>query len=77
MKERIFVVVLVTYDYYRFQTNLFASTDKKECIKFCKKYNKGREEQYLIVLKEKNSTLIDTSSEVRHLWIQEFKKEQV
>lgn len=39
MKPKIYILVEVTYDYYRFQENLYASTDKSELIRLAQTLN--------------------------------------
>ena len=70
MKSKIFIVVLVTYDYYRFQDNLYANTNKKDCIKWAKEmiYNNT---SLPVILTKKTSELKD-DPEITHLWIQEL-----
>ncbi len=42
MKKNIFILIHVTYDHFRFQNNIFASTDYDECYKFAKDNHKDR-----------------------------------
>ena len=73
-KNNIYIVVLVEYDHYRYQTNLYASINKKECIKWAKKYRhwdyQNDDIKLPIILDEKESN--DNNSATSHLWIQKL-----
>jgi len=69
--KTIFIVVLVHYDYYRFQENLYASNEKGNCIKWAKDYNKKNNKEFLIIYTKKKSITKD-KLEITHLWIQSF-----
>ena len=71
MKIVVYVLVSVTYDYYRFQDNLFASTDKQKCYDYAKeKYPK----HLLLDYKKDDETEVSNlkKEEINHLWIQEL-----
>jgi len=66
---RIFVIVDVTYDYFRFQENLNATTSLKEARKMAK-----------AAAAERDCPVAETTEasdgwdkpEVRHIWIEKF-----
>jgi len=68
MKTKIFVLVIVTYDYYRFQYNVFGSTNVDDCILH---YNNLKENYPLIRYKQysKRQEKLDVN-ETSHYWIQ-------
>ena len=71
----IYIVVLVTYDYFRFQNNLYASLSKEDCLKFIEKENKKEHNPMPVYeYKNENSKKADKlcASETRHFWIQKF-----
>ena len=72
MKKPIYVLVEVTYDWYRFQDNLFASNDPSECRKFATKLNNGRKYGYnrLDVFDYKECPVNINQDETPHYWIQ-------
>jgi len=69
--KTIFVVVLVTYDWWRFQKNIYASNNQKDCIEWTKKYEPFGGGKLPIILSEKSSDKKD-KTETSHLWIQAF-----
>ncbi len=70
MKQEIFILVNVTYDHFRFQDNLFASTSRDECYKFAKDNYKEK----LIFDYEWDSQESEEydDRELNHLWIQKL-----
>ena len=71
MSKSIFIVVLVSYDWYRFQQNLYANNNQKDCIEWAKNYNKKENENLPIIRISKMSDNLD-NRETGHLWIQEL-----
>jgi len=67
MQSKIFIVVLVTYDWHRFQENLYASTDYKDCLKWIDNYKLK-----LPIIEEEEDSFDMRDFEIRHLWIQKF-----
>lgn len=73
---KLFVLVDVTYDYYRFQENLKASTDKESLIRWAKQLMNKNIYKYRLKEVEtyKEGFCSDKISidELSHFWIQEF-----
>lgn len=81
--NKIYVVVEVTYDYHRFQENLFASTNKDDCLGYIRKLNKKLETyeyqstycpKYAYIRYDSQETYL-RERELNHYWIQEFNNE--
>jgi hypothetical protein len=69
---KIYVLVEVTYDWYRFQQNLYASNSITEINKYLhgniiSEYHKSWQVEWSISGTEKHD-----ESENSHLWVQEF-----
>jgi hypothetical protein len=65
--EKIYVVVYVAYDWWTFQENCYASTNKKDCYQWIKKNNPNHLPFYSY---EKGSD--DEAHPESHYWIEEF-----
>jgi len=65
----IYVVVDVSYDYYRFQDNVFATTDIEQARRFAADYSKGVGINMPVIESEDISKSL-TNSEARHVWIE-------
>ena len=66
---KIYVLVYVEYDHYRFQENLYANTDRKKLLDIIRS-DKDYLKLPLYEYKEEPIELKD--DEVQHLWIEEF-----
>jgi hypothetical protein len=64
----IYILVKVDYDYYRFQENVFASTDHDEVIKYYK--DKRYSFPLLDGYKEEVQREMMDSNETEHYWVQ-------
>ena len=69
----IYILVEVSYDHYRFQENLMASSSKKDLLDFAKSEYPNLDVYDYIY---QNDPIIDDLSyrEVHHLWIEKFPK---
>lgn len=81
MSNKIFTLILVTYDYYRFQDNVFASNSKMDCIKKAKELNKTKNcdssgdinvDPIRFYQNKGNVYYMLNKKEINHFWIQEF-----
>lgn len=76
----IYIVVDVTYDYYRFQENKFASNSYKECCEWIAERIKKDKDTfrwwYVNIDYKKDSEKMKEldQSEQCHYWIESFKK---
>jgi hypothetical protein len=76
----IYVVVNVTYDYYRFQTNLGAFTDLQQACDYAMKYAKSKQlttangftYPLLQITKDPLESEAFDEMEENHIWIQIF-----
>ena len=66
--KKVYILVEVSYDYYRFQDNIYATSSKKELDKYIKEkwlevlnYESGSEEGILL-----------NNREECHIWLEEF-----
>ena len=68
----IYVIVLVTYDHYRFQENLGAGTDKVKVMERARELcaKTGLAERLKIVSYTKNGKIADRYRQINHIWIQ-------
>jgi len=66
----IYVIVSVTYDYYRFQENIGATTDFSEAKRIAEEYAKKAEIGDVITDAEHSRNMGE--KEARHVWIEEF-----
>ncbi len=72
----IYVLVYVSYDYHRFQDNVYASTSKKKCINW---YNKNKHTYESILnpdlplITDENKSQDMWDKEIHHFWLEEFK----
>ena len=78
MADKIYVVVRVSFEYYRIQKNLYASTDKDKCLDFITKCEEYIEETIPIfdyaVGSPGHITLEDCAEPggETHYWVQEL-----
>lgn len=71
----LFVIVHVTYDYYRYQFNIGASTDIDTARKIAINYKKEKEydgEPPLPIIEDKDKSSDMDSPETNHIWIEVF-----
>ena len=68
---KIYVLVHISYDYYRFQDNLYADTDKEKVKEFARKKNNKLD---IYEYKDADSDEADFlwNAETEHWWIQEL-----
>lgn len=73
MNETIFVVVLVTYDYYRFQTNLAATRSFDQALQIAKAEagKRSAHGEFTVTWSAEESANMD-DQEKRHIWIEAF-----
>lgn len=76
-KAMIYVVVLVTYDYYRFQENLGASMSPSKARNLCRAFKQGKTHLYggnpeMVVVESMEESDAFNDPETPHLWIQKF-----
>ena len=72
---KIYVVVEVTYDYFRFQENVFATTDLAKVEEFLAAYKKKEENIDETLLRYKAGSPEEyaiNDKEDYHYWLQEF-----
>ena len=76
----IYIAVWVSYDYSRFQTNYYASTDKNKVLEYIK--NNPNPSEYsdkdlpLYEYPVEHPPLELRANEIEHWWIQEFKESE-
>lgn len=72
--KKVYVVVLVTYDYYRFQENLAVVTSEQAGFDFIKLFIQSGHENYVTYLYEENSEheKLHDETGICHYWLQEF-----
>lgn len=68
MSDTIFVVVLVTYDYYRFQTNLAATRSFEQALQIANRSTHG---EFPVIWCAQESASMD-DREKSHIWIEAF-----
>jgi hypothetical protein len=64
---KIYILVLVRYDYYRFQENIYAHTNKEKVFEFI---NNHRDKLPVYEYTEESAILRENETE--HWWIEEF-----
>lgn len=71
----IYVIVDVTYDYYRFQDNLAATTSLKKAIELAEKFAGDLSVErrvFIPVVEDAEKSKAMRHDEVQHIWIQRF-----
>lgn len=71
---KIYVVVEVTYDYYRFERNVYVSTSKRKINKFLKDNFYNVKDDPWIIIWDENKTYDYDIGEDKHIWIQIFEE---
>ncbi len=73
---KIYVIVYVSYDYYRFQENLFATTDLEAAREFAKdqavRIANQQHESLLPLTEDKAESENFDTTERRHIYIESF-----
>lgn len=67
MSKSVYVVVEVTYDYYRFQNNVYASTDYKNCYNWIK----ANRPNWQLVTNKVDRQINEDRTEQSHIIIEE------
>jgi hypothetical protein len=70
MNRKIYIVVEVTFDYYRFHQNLFASTSITEINQYLHSEEFKQFKNYPVYWTDTES--FDEDKSDNHIWIQEF-----
>ncbi len=68
----IYVVVLVRYDWHRFQNNIYASDNIDDCIKVIEKNNSMNLKIYYYQDEKSNEAYNLSCEAFNHFWIQKF-----
>lgn len=69
--KNIYVIVLVTYDYYRFQENLGASTSLKKARAMAN--NQAKERDGIPVIEDAEKSQAMRHNEEHHIWIEKHR----